>query len=401
MRIAVVTNLSFDKLKVNEWLSEDGNQYNIFLRTKYKEEVTNRNFSSNIYFHYIENWDNCELEEHIIREHERSPFTKIISFREQDVVRISKIREYLNISGQTEASALLYRDKFVMKQTLQKYGIKVAKFFAVNDYIDCLKAVGQLDFPVILKPRDGGGSMDTFVIKSRDELYNIVKKLNVENYIVEEYIDGEVYHVDVLVTEFDIKYISAARYVNNCLAFKEGKSTASVFYPNNHPVSKKLVEFSKKVLFSLPREKDSIYHIEIFETKDGEFILCEIACRAGGGQIVPIIERCYSLNLYKEYLNAQVYKSTIQLKKFYADKPKGFLLVSPKQGTLLDLPQQMDLPYIEDFEIYGVKGQEYGIPNSSAFALASFEVGGDTIEKVEENLIELDKLFKSKVFYSE
>ncbi|HIQ91218.1 MAG TPA: ATP-grasp domain-containing protein [Candidatus Coprosoma intestinipullorum] len=401
MEFAIITNFSFEKFEIDEWLPLDENEYHIFLRKKFNEESKSRNFSKNVVLHFINDWNSCELEYKIIELHKTLKFNKIFCFREEDVVRTAKLRDILNIPGQKEDAALLYRDKLKMKEHLEKFGIPVAKNRGVNDYVDCLKAIEEFDFPVVLKPRMGLGSADTFVIDNNNELYKVAKEVDLSNYIIEKYIEGDVYHVDVLVTDYQVRYISAAKYVNNCLAYKKGKSTASVFLPNSTSKSKSMTSFAKKVLFSLPKEKDNIYHIELFDSNDG-IVLCEIACRAGGAQIVPIVDRCYGVNLFKEYLYSQIGLSELsQQEEKGATLSKGYLLISPQVGTLIDFPSKIDLPFIEAFEIYASKGQTYEKLNSSVFALASFEVGGDSAKEVEDNLKLLEKKFKAGVIYKE
>lgn len=53
-----------------------------------------------------------------------------------------------------------------------------------------------IDYPVIIKPRDGMGSRGIFYAKDREELFHTISDL--ENYIIQEMIEGTEYTLDVL-----------------------------------------------------------------------------------------------------------------------------------------------------------------------------------------------------------
>ncbi|POD85852.1 hypothetical protein S101258_01281 [Lactiplantibacillus plantarum subsp. plantarum] len=74
-------------------------------------------------------------------------------------------------------------------------------------------------------------------------------------------------------------------------------------------------------------EKDAIFHIEVFENSAGQLVLCEIAFRAGGGRIVPLIEHNSHINLYKELLVHQIERdelSDLREGQMHNDKYLGF-----------------------------------------------------------------------------
>lgn len=399
MNNAIIANLSLELLKIDEWLKYDENKYYIFMKKKFKGEVKNKNFSKNIFITFIDNWDSFEVEREIIKLHSEINFSNIISFREEDILRVAKLREFLKIDGQNLKNALLFRDKYLMKTYLQSIGLCKTKLAPIDDYIDCLKFVNDVGFPIVLKPRTGLGSVNTFVINNENELYEVVSHNNIQNYISEEYIEGDVFHVDILVNNYEIKYASTAKYVNNCLAYKEGKSTASVFLPYNNEKSKKMISFAKNIISHMPIEKNSIFHVEIFDSPQG-LELCEIACRAGGAQIVPIVDRAYGINLYQDYLYANISSISDDNLSFYkATTPQGYLMVSPQEGKIVSFPTEIDFPNIEKYEIYAKKGREYSKANSSVYSIASFEISGTTIEEVSQNLQELDYIYKSNVVY--
>ena len=402
MRIAILANMSIKQLKLDKWLSEDLNDYLIFSRQKYKDEYNHLNSFTNVTVFFISNWDlEMELEDLIISLTEIETIDRIVSFREKDIVRAARIREFLGIKGQRLKNANIFRDKVIMKDYFRSFNIPVADYTAVSNYIECLKFVNEKGYPVVIKPRDGAGSYNTFVNYDLKDLKKNIEKINLDNYMIESFVKGTVFHVDVLIKENDIKYISVSRYINDCLSYQSGKSTASIFLENKSEESIRVTEFANKIIECIPREESMILHIEIFDTLSG-CVLCEIACRAGGGQIVPMIERVFGINFYEEYLYSEcntLSKSNLKDRKYEFSKPMGWILSTPKIGKLISFPKEVTQKYIESFEIYAKEGQNYQKAQSSVFATACFEVSGNSELEVENNLVEIDQWFKDNSVY--
>lgn len=79
-------------------------------------------------------------------------------------------------------------DKLETSKFLQKNGFPSAKTYRFRDY------AFDLDFPVILKPQEGGQrSIGRFVANDRSEFDRYSKVIDVDNYVVQEHIQGDEY----------------------------------------------------------------------------------------------------------------------------------------------------------------------------------------------------------------
>lgn len=404
MKIAIFANLAIETLRLNEWIEMDSNQYFVFTPEKYKKSMENLSLPLNIHIFFIENWNSgFELEDKLISLHNKECIERIISFRERDVMRAAHLRQFLDIPGQSVGSALLFRNKVEMKKYLHIHGIPTAKQSSISNYLDCLEFIieNNENFPFVLKPTDGAGSFNTFVVQNFEELKDLAKTLNFENFMIESFVKGDVYHVDVLIVNHSIRFMSASKYINDCLSYQHGISTASIFLPHNSSEVTRILEFAHNVISAMPLEESMILHIEIFDSPSG-LILCEIACRAGGGQIVPIIERTLGINLYRELLYAQANtsdQSQLIPSEYHFITPKGWVLCTPLVGKLIDFPIEIHHDFVENYTIYTRKGMIYNQTTTSVLATASFEVGGNDFHDVKKNLIDIDKWFKDNTTY--
>jgi biotin carboxylase len=133
------------------------------------------------------------------------PYSTLVALSESDILRAGALRDYLHIKGQSLSSAEAFRNKVVMKDTLEKNGIKTAPFAPLKTELDLIRFIELNGYPVIIKPRKAYGAIETYVLKSKDDLEAILKTKNVfdefqnEKFFVESFIDGDMYHVDGLI----------------------------------------------------------------------------------------------------------------------------------------------------------------------------------------------------------
>lgn len=93
-----------------------------------------------------------------------------------------------------------FNDKFKTANFFLKNGFKTPKIITEESI-----ANGQVDYPLFIKPFDGSSSKNTFKINNKKELYFF--KEYIDNPIIQEFIDGTEYTIDVM-TDFKGKLLS-------------------------------------------------------------------------------------------------------------------------------------------------------------------------------------------------
>jgi len=87
-------------------------------------------------------------------------------------------------------------DKFLTYDFLKKNSFPYPKTYRLREFDN------QLDFPVILKPQKGGHrSIGQFTVGSTKELELLSGTVDVDNYVVQEYIEGEEYTCGTVTLE--------------------------------------------------------------------------------------------------------------------------------------------------------------------------------------------------------
>ena len=240
----------------------------------------------------LKNYSSCELESIALDLAQSSSIKAIIAPAEHDILRAARLRDYCNIPGQSYNNALAFRDKVIMKTILAESGIRVPAYRKINNLVDILEFISGNTFPVVIKPTRGSSSKETFKCCNMEDIQDFCKssELNsdhISNYEVEEFIDGQMYHVDGLVVDGELKLSWVSRYKGFYLdAVEKGKIVGSCLLDKDNDLLIKLRHFTSSVLTALSMPANSAFHLEAFiRDFDQEAVLCEIACRVGGAGI--------------------------------------------------------------------------------------------------------------------
>ncbi|MFI9235167.1 ATP-grasp domain-containing protein [Streptomyces cinnamoneus] len=252
-------------------------------------------------YEYVKDCEAVPYPELMIRRLAREkPFTHIITDNEYDLERCARMREDLGIPGQSSASALSFRDKVVMKEVASRT-VATARFARLEAFTDLTDFIGECDYPVVVKPVKQGGSRDIVVLRGEDDLLAFSRRLWREDLMVEEFIEGQMYHVDAVLAD-GYRFVASSRYLRSCLGVFSGHNNGSLQLRPEEKFARRLEEFFDRVLEAFDTPPASAYHLEVFHTPEDELVLCEIASRVGGDRIPALTRATYGVDLHTAVL---------------------------------------------------------------------------------------------------
>lgn len=319
----------------------------------------------------------------------------IVASAERDLIRAGKLRDILNIKGQTFESAKSFRDKTLMKTLLQKENINVPKFSHVNDSVDVIDFINKNGYPVVVKPIDGAASVGVNLLHNEEDLYFFISKGLENNLEVEEFIEGEMYHVDGLIINGNISFVWPSKYINGCLSYKENTFLGSYMLEKKNCLTDKLVDFTKEVIKALPHPDNTAFHAEVFHTPDDRFVLCEIASRIGGGKIEECFQYTFNLNLRESMVKAQcnLLNPTLVNLGDPIEEYTGFILIPPMPGKIVSIKEISPPDWVIDYK-YNVKlNEEYTTPTKSTDFIAWFIVRANNEEMLKKRIGAINNWF--------
>ncbi len=224
--------------------------------------------------------------------------TNIVDRYEIDVLMPSfesgmrKLSALMDRFGLDSRSALLCQDKFTFVNACNRTALPVPDTQILkNNFVPDF-------FPQYVKPRFGSSSINNFLVRSQRELNGVLSIIDLsQDYLIQDYIIGEHWNVDVLVDNGRFIVAVPRRDI-----FQNAGQCITVEVRNYQP----LIEFSREVRSKL--DISSPFNLEVFEVQSGKFIINEINVRFGGGVIFSVLAGVDMVSYFatkeKKYLSA-------------------------------------------------------------------------------------------------
>lgn len=236
--------------------------------------------------------------------------TRIVALEEGDVITAGRLREYFCIPGLHSSRARLFRDKLAMRATGERQGIRQARFVNTLNYQEIGEFMARVPAPWVLKPRADASAIGIKKFEDSEQVWRAVDRLNsdadlrqrADAYLLEEFIDGEVYHVDSLVSAGKVAVACANRYGAAPLKIAVGGGVSSSFtidYKSDE--RKELLKANRKVLEAFGLQQGATHAEFIKSNADGEFYFLEVGARVGGAYTAEAFEAASGLNVWAEW----------------------------------------------------------------------------------------------------
>jgi biotin carboxylase len=234
---------------------------------------------------------------------------RIIALDDYDVLTAASVREHTRIAGMGITTARRFRDKLAMRYQAQSKGLLVPEFVPVLNYDDLREFMDRIPAPWVLKPRTEAGAMGIKVIHSQEELWRWLDKLGDEQsyFLLEQYISGDVYHVDSIVWDEKVVFAEPNKYWQPPInVAHEGGVFVTRTMERKSKEAKALLSMNKKLVKALGMVQ-GVTHTEFIRGyEDGRFYFLETAARVGGASIAEFVEAATGLNLWREWARLEI-----------------------------------------------------------------------------------------------
>lgn len=378
--ILIFAKTSYVKTPYDQWLSGSGIEPIILTPEEYAAGYRHlpQVYSFGGYDH------NQLVEKAALQVARRNPLVGIFARAEADVIRAAQLRELLDLPGQKTASALAFRNKVIMKDHLRGSGVLLPEYRSIDSAYTVIQFVEEHGYPVVIKPFAESGSYGTHIIRDEQELDSYLAHAPRGGVEIETFVDGQMYHVDGLIVNGELVFIHPFQYVNDCLSFRKNEFSGTFTLSPSSPVYQPLIDATRKVLAALPSPRHMAFHAELWITRDGKIVFCEIASRTGGGMISSTIRYSFDFNIDKEWLYAECGLPSSLGTPAY--RPGGGVVIPPFNGVLEYLPRGNEPDYVKETQITGAVGERFHGGVKSGLFLAGYVVGGPTEEEVIKNM---------------
>lgn len=234
---------------------------------------------------------------------------RIVALDDFDVEKAAKLREHLRVPGMGDTTARYFRDKLAMRMRAKEVGINAPEFVHILNHDEIKNFMRLFEPPYVLKPRMQAGAIGIKKITSPSELWNAIEKLGDGQsfYLLEQFIPGDIYHVDSIIYNNEIKFAITSKYGHPPMEVAhEGRvfTSRTIQKETNEDKALKLMNIQVLNAMGLLR---GVSHTEFIKAKsDGKFYFLETSARVGGANLHELVKAASGINLWEEWAKIEL-----------------------------------------------------------------------------------------------
>jgi biotin carboxylase len=234
---------------------------------------------------------------------------RVVALDEFDMEHVAALREHLRLPGIGLTTIRYFRDKLAMRAQAQEVGIAVPDFVHILNYDDLREFMARVPGPWLLKPRSQASGIGMKKIQTPEELWPWLDQLGdrQSEYLLEQFIPGNIFHVDSVVSERVVLFSESHSYGTAPLDVSHhGGVFTTRTMRREAPETRELKEINLRVIRGLGLVR-GVTHAEFLRAHaDGRVYFPEVAARVGGAYISNVIEHATGINLWREWARLEL-----------------------------------------------------------------------------------------------
>ena len=248
--------------------------------------------------------------------------------------RDAKLRKDFNItSGFMPEDMDVVKFKSKMKQNYRKAGIPVARYHLVDNEEGCRAFIEEVGYPVVAKPDNGVGASDTHKIKTEEDLKRFFETKMDLQYIMEEFITGEVQSYDAIINSKGEPLFENGNVTVSNLMDTVNMKLNTVFYERS-VLPEDLLDAGRRTVKAFG-VKSRFVHLEFFRLskdqylgKNGDIVGLEVNMRPPGGIAPTMMNYANGTDVYEMWADMIAYDETDR----YRERQEVCVFASRRDG---------------------------------------------------------------------
>ena len=206
----------------------------------------------------------------------------------------------MGLKGLSAQAGFLCSDKYYMKESFVKGGVRCAKHICINNREELEAALDQLEFPVILKAVDQMGSRGLFRCETREEAYahypDTMAATRRDYCLVEEFIQGQMLGCEAMISNGKFLFC-LPNNIENYQSYVPTPIGHSVPYEKMDTLGCEVEHQLELAVQALGMDNCPV-NCDMME-KDGKIYVIEITGRAGGNCLPEAVSLYYDTDYYE------------------------------------------------------------------------------------------------------
>ena len=232
---------------------------------------------------------------------------RVESLWEPLMLLAARLREAFGVPGLSIEQTVPFRDKELMKQVLDRHGIRTPRHARATTAAGVRDAAEWIGYPLIVKPIAGAGSADTHRADSPQDLDGVLSAArHVPEVSVEEFIDGEEFTFDTVCANGQILFHNICWYRPRPLIARQLEWISPQAIALRDPDVDHLkpgVQMGAAVIEAMGF-RDGFTHMEWYLKADGEAVFGEIGARPPGARTVDLMNYATDMDLFSGWAEA-------------------------------------------------------------------------------------------------
>ncbi|MBN7124794.1 hypothetical protein BSU01_24310 [Erwinia billingiae] len=270
---------------------------------------------------------------------------KVFCNQEANLEVAEIIRQNFGVYDHMGGRVEIFRDKVLMKETLERRNLRVPRFTALNqntsfDEYEIL--VENLSDRFIIKPSCSVGSRGVYKIFNKSDFNSFINDNpgDLTHFEAEEFINGDLYEFDTVVQNGELIYSNVSRYSCPMADLQEGTTLGSIMVGRDEEIHHRISHFGEQCLKALDA-LNGCFHMELFHSSSDELVFLEVAARSPGLMTVPAYHRWEGVNMYDLELLVQSGR-TVSISDHpptisFQSRPSFFVVYPKISGTVMSI----------------------------------------------------------------
>jgi biotin carboxylase len=233
---------------------------------------------------------------------------RIVPLDDFDVETAAALREHLRVPGMGDTTARHFRDKLAMRMKAREHAILVPDFVHTLNHARIREFTERTPPPWVLKPRSEASAVGIKKVSAAEELWPLLEDLGDRQsfYLIEQFIPGDIFHVDSVVSEREVVFSAVSKYGKPPLEVAHGGGVFLTRTVSRRSEDAQALEALNRELVGALGLVRGVTHTEFIKGGDGRFYFLETAARVGGANIAETVEAATGINLWREWARIEV-----------------------------------------------------------------------------------------------
>lgn len=295
-----------------------------------------------------------------------------------------------------EYQSLCVRDKVVMKDFLNRIGLKTMAYKELRSIQDVIDFAKVYTFPIIVKWKKGLSSKEVYKVENEGELRNLDLDYTSGRFMVEAFCTDLIWCIDALVQDGKIVSIFLAWLPYTNLSFAVHKEKFAQVTVSEIPAEIKFdcTALAQHVVDGLEL-RNGYMHLEAFVNGGGQPVICEFAWRTPGEHMLSNHSIAFDTDVYSLLIDIMIGRK-IEVSNLKGRMCVGDMFLPLKEGVIREISSYDKIKSLEgviDGDVRYKVGDMVELKRQYTDSAGWVQVVGDTKDQVVQRMLKIYENF--------